>query len=73
VFLCILQGFNAKLSDFGLVIDAPPGDKTHLSLSKVLGTYGYVDPAYLASGNFYHSSYLDLKVQILTIIGEFGY
>ncbi|XP_020267425.1 probable serine/threonine-protein kinase PBL10 [Asparagus officinalis] len=39
--------FNTKLSDFGLVIEGPNNDKTHLSLSRVFGTYGYVDPMYM--------------------------
>ncbi|MFS7977256.1 putative protein kinase RLK-Pelle-RLCK-VIIa-2 family [Helianthus anomalus] len=40
--------YNAKLSDFGLVKDAPEGDKTHVS-TRVMGTYGYAAPENMTS------------------------
>ncbi|KAM1073587.1 hypothetical protein PS2_018318 [Malus domestica] len=40
---------NAKLSNFGLAWGWPAGDKTHVS-SRVLGTYGYAAPEYIATG-----------------------
>lgn len=43
------QNYNAKLSDFGLARDGPAGDKSHVS-TRVLGTYGYAAPEYLATG-----------------------
>ncbi|XP_072975456.1 receptor-like cytoplasmic kinase 176 isoform X2 [Typha angustifolia] len=42
--------YNAKLSDFGLAKDGPVGDKSHVS-TRVMGTYGYAAPEYLATGH----------------------
>lgn len=46
VSLCS-QDYNAKLSDFGLAKDM--GDKSHVS-TRIMGTYGYAAPEYLATG-----------------------
>lgn len=46
------QNYNAKLSDFGLAKDGPTGDKSHVS-TRVMGTYGYAAPEYLATGISY--------------------
>ena len=43
------QNYNARLSDFGLAKDGPTGDKSHVS-TRVMGTYGYAAPEYLATG-----------------------
>lgn len=48
-FLMWSQSYNAKLSDFGLAKDGPTGDKSHVS-TRVMGTYGYAAPEYLATG-----------------------
>lgn len=42
--------YNAKLSDFGLAKDGPTGDNTHVS-TRVMGTYGYAAPEYVATGH----------------------
>ncbi|XP_062166043.1 receptor-like cytoplasmic kinase 176 isoform X1 [Alnus glutinosa] len=42
--------YNAKLSDFGLARDGPTAGKSHVS-TRVLGTYGYAAPEYLATGH----------------------
>ncbi|XP_031251375.1 receptor-like cytoplasmic kinase 176 isoform X1 [Pistacia vera] len=44
------SNYNAKLSDFGLARDGPIGDKSHVS-TRVMGTYGYAAPEYLATGH----------------------
>lgn len=49
LLLCALQHYNAKLSDFGLARDGPSGDKSYVS-TRVMGTYGYAAPEYVATG-----------------------
>ncbi|XP_057472606.1 probable serine/threonine-protein kinase PBL10 [Actinidia eriantha] len=44
------SNYNARLSDFGLAKDGPTGDKSHVS-TRVMGTYGYAAPEYLATGH----------------------
>ncbi|PIA60275.1 hypothetical protein AQUCO_00300051v1 [Aquilegia coerulea] len=48
--ILIDSSYNAKLSDFGLAKDGPVGDKSHVS-TRVMGTYGYAAPEYLATGH----------------------
>uniref|UniRef100_A0A0E0C071 non-specific serine/threonine protein kinase n=1 Tax=Oryza meridionalis TaxID=40149 RepID=A0A0E0C071_9ORYZ len=43
------EGYNAKLSDFGLAKLGPVGDKTHVT-TRVMGTHGYCAPEYLSTG-----------------------
>lgn len=43
------QNYNAKLSDFGLAKDGPMDGKSHVS-TRVMGTYGYAAPEYMATG-----------------------
>lgn len=43
------EGFNPKLSDFGLAKFGPVGDKSYVS-TRVMGTYGYCAPEYASSG-----------------------
>ncbi|EPS69141.1 hypothetical protein M569_05623, partial [Genlisea aurea] len=42
--------YNAKLSDFGLAKDGPKDGKSHVS-TRVMGTYGYAAPEYIATGH----------------------
>ncbi|KAG6670098.1 hypothetical protein I3843_01G279100 [Carya illinoinensis] len=44
------SNYNVKLSDFGLAKDGPTGDKSHVS-TRVMGTYGYAAPEYMATGH----------------------
>ncbi|CAM8910590.1 hypothetical protein QQ045_032034 [Rhodiola kirilowii] len=44
------SNYTAKLSDFGLARDGPTGDMSHVS-TRVMGTYGYAAPEYLATGH----------------------
>ncbi|KAI9122897.1 hypothetical protein K1719_005786 [Acacia pycnantha] len=43
------KNYNVKLSDFGLAKVFPSGDKTHVT-TRVIGTYGYAAPEYVATG-----------------------
>lgn len=52
------QSYNAKLSDFGLAKDGPTGDKSHVS-TRVMGTYGYAAPEYLATGKLVYDRALN--------------
>ncbi|CAL5324233.1 unnamed protein product [Camellia sinensis] len=51
------EGFEAKVSDFGLVKSGPIGDQSHVS-SQIKGTPGYLDPAYCSS--FHLSPFSDV-------------
>ncbi|WCJ19624.1 Protein kinase superfamily protein [Euphorbia peplus] len=44
------SNYSAKLSDFGLAKDGPSGSKSHVS-TRVMGTYGYAAPEYMATGH----------------------
>lgn len=48
---CLLQNYNAKISDFGLAKLGPSGEQSHVT-TRVMGTYGYAAPEYMATGNF---------------------
>ncbi|CAN0907595.1 Probable serine/threonine-protein kinase CST [Linum grandiflorum] len=47
--------FNAKISDFGLAKLGPAGANTHVT-TRVMGTYGYAAPEYIATGHLYVKS-----------------
>ncbi|KAJ3706820.1 hypothetical protein LUZ61_010525 [Rhynchospora tenuis] len=47
--------FNAKLSDFGLAKVGPTGEKSHVT-TRVMGTFGYAAPEYVATGHLYVKS-----------------
>ncbi|KAI6688489.1 hypothetical protein NL676_025317 [Syzygium grande] len=52
----LLDGeFNAKLSDFGLAKLGPTDGNTHVS-TRIMGTYGYAAPEYMATGHLYINS-----------------
>lgn len=44
------SSYGAKLSDFGLAKDGPTGSKSHVS-TRIMGTYGYAAPEYMATGH----------------------
>ncbi|KAG8390862.1 hypothetical protein BUALT_Bualt01G0127800 [Buddleja alternifolia] len=44
------SNYNAKLSDFGLAKDGPMDGKSHVS-TRIMGTYGYAAPEYMATGH----------------------
>ncbi|XP_062000787.1 receptor-like cytoplasmic kinase 176 isoform X2 [Rosa rugosa] len=44
------SNYNAKLADFGFAKDGPAGDSSHVS-TRVMGTYGYAAPEYVATGH----------------------
>lgn len=43
------QDYNAKLSDFGLAKLGPANGVSHVT-TRVMGTYGYAAPEYIATG-----------------------
>ncbi|XP_059666257.1 receptor-like cytoplasmic kinase 176 isoform X2 [Cornus florida] len=49
------SNFNAKLSDFGLAKDGPTDGESHVS-TRVMGTYGYAAPEYVATGHLTQKS-----------------
>ncbi|XP_062143611.1 probable serine/threonine-protein kinase PIX13 [Alnus glutinosa] len=52
----LLDGmYNAKISDFGLAKLGPSGGDTHVT-TRVMGTYGYAAPEYIATGHLYVKS-----------------
>ncbi|PRQ47887.1 putative transferase, protein kinase RLK-Pelle-RLCK-VIIa-2 family [Rosa chinensis] len=52
----LLDGnYNAKLSDFGLAKLGPTGGDSHVS-TRIMGTYGYAAPEYIATGHLYVKS-----------------
>uniref|UniRef100_A0A5B7A2U6 Protein kinase domain-containing protein n=1 Tax=Davidia involucrata TaxID=16924 RepID=A0A5B7A2U6_DAVIN len=62
------EGYDAKLSDFGLAKVGPVGDKTHVS-TRVMGTYGYCAPDYAMTGQLtFKSDIYSFGVVLLEII-----
>ncbi|XP_071731157.1 probable serine/threonine-protein kinase PIX13 [Rutidosis leptorrhynchoides] len=52
----LLDGsYNAKISDFGLAKLGPAGGMSHVT-TRVMGTYGYAAPEYIATGHLYVKS-----------------
>ncbi|KAH7847537.1 hypothetical protein Vadar_027307 [Vaccinium darrowii] len=49
------ESYNAKLSVFGLAKTGPLAGESHVS-TRVMGTYGYAAPEYIASGHLYVKS-----------------
>lgn len=47
--------YNAKLSDFGLAKNGPTGSNSHVT-TRIMGTYGYAAPEYVATGHLYVKS-----------------
>ena len=46
---CLVQNYNAKISDFGLAKSGPAGEESHVT-TRIMGTYGYAAPEYIATG-----------------------
>ncbi|XP_066350113.1 probable serine/threonine-protein kinase PIX13 isoform X2 [Miscanthus floridulus] len=55
LFRALPQNYNAKLSDFGLAKNGPTGGDSHVT-TRVMGTYGYAAPEYVATGHLYVKS-----------------
>ncbi|RRT57557.1 hypothetical protein B296_00014104 [Ensete ventricosum] len=49
------QNYNAKLSDFGLAKHGPTDGDSHVT-TRVMGTFGYAAPEYVATGHLYVKS-----------------
>ncbi|KEH20356.1 Serine/Threonine-kinase Cx32, related protein [Medicago truncatula] len=57
----LLDGsYIAKISDFGLAKLGPSGGQSHVT-TRVMGTYGYAAPEYIATGNHIYPLKLQLK------------
>jgi serine/threonine protein kinase len=53
--MSMIQDFTAKLSDFGLAKNGPSAGRSHVT-TRVIGTYGYAAPEYVATGHLYVKS-----------------
>jgi hypothetical protein len=51
----IVQDYTAKLSDFGVAVNGPVDQESHLSTA-VKGTRGYAAPEYIATGNLQNTT-----------------
>ncbi|XP_042484716.1 probable serine/threonine-protein kinase PIX13 isoform X2 [Macadamia integrifolia] len=52
----LLDGnYDAKISDFGLAKFGPSGGESHVT-TRIMGTYGYAAPEYVATGHLYVKS-----------------
>ena len=47
----MFQEFNAKVLDFGLARLGPANGESHIT-TRVVGSYGYAAPEYIATGQF---------------------
>ncbi|XP_028094303.1 probable serine/threonine-protein kinase PIX13 [Camellia sinensis] len=65
----LLDGnYNAKISDFGLAKLGPSGGESHVT-TRVMGTYGYAAPEYVATGHLYvKSDVYDFSVVLLEML-----
>lgn len=52
LLLFCMQSYHAKLSDFGLAKVGPSAGNSHVT-TRVMGTYGYAAPEYIATGEHY--------------------
>ncbi|KAG9132333.1 hypothetical protein Leryth_013006 [Lithospermum erythrorhizon] len=49
------MNYNAKIADFGLAKLGPSGGESHVT-TRIMGTYGYAAPEYVATGHLYVKS-----------------
>ncbi|CAK9164949.1 unnamed protein product [Ilex paraguariensis] len=49
------ENYNPKISDFGLAKLGPSGGNSHVT-TRIMGTYGYAAPEYVATGHLYVKS-----------------
>ena len=49
-----MKDYNPKISDFGLAKSGPSGGDSHVT-TRIMGTYGYAAPEYVATGEYYSS------------------
>ncbi|XP_038680837.1 probable serine/threonine-protein kinase PBL5 isoform X2 [Tripterygium wilfordii] len=62
------EGYQPKLSDFGLAKVGPKGEQTHVS-TRVMGTYGYCAPDYAMTGQLtFKSDMYSFGVFLLELI-----
>ncbi|THG02252.1 hypothetical protein TEA_018271 [Camellia sinensis var. sinensis] len=64
----LMINYNAKISDFGLAKLGPSGGESHVT-TRVMGTYGYAAPEYVATGHLYvKSDVYDFSVVLLEML-----
>lgn len=56
-----LQSYNSKIADFGLAKLGPSASQSHVT-TRIMGTYGYAAPEYVATGNTISSLLTDTTV-----------
>lgn len=62
-WLLLLQNYNAKIADFGLAKLGPSGGESHVT-TRIMGTYGYAAPEYVATGLLYELSIIHIYMYI---------
>ncbi|KAK0603831.1 hypothetical protein LWI29_009125 [Acer saccharum] len=50
------ENYNVKLSGFGLAMRGPCDEESHINTTRIMGTFGYAAPDYVATGNIYLNS-----------------
>ncbi|PKU79083.1 putative serine/threonine-protein kinase NAK [Dendrobium catenatum] len=55
ISIVLTQNYIPKLSDFGLAKQGPTGGDSHVT-TRVMGTFGYAAPEYVATGHLYVKS-----------------
>ena len=66
--MVLLQSYTAKISDFGLAKLGPSASQSYVT-TRVMGTYGYAAPEYVATGIIFAKTF-GLLVLLIPNEGE---